>query len=78
MKAGDESGPSGPVNGDGHTINMVKRFKLYRKYWKLVGDLGVWHHPLYLAYKATKTTVHNKRDVISECVLRVSSKNNVQ
>ncbi len=58
--------------------NMVKRFKSYRKYWKLVGYLGVWHYPLYLAYKATKTTVHNKRDVIPECVLRVSSKNNVQ
>ncbi len=54
--------------------NMVKRFKLYRKYWTLLGQLGVWNHPLYMAYKVTKTSAHDKRDVMPDCVLRVSYK----
>ncbi len=37
--------------------NLGKRFKLYRKYWTLLGNLGV-----------------DRRDVMPDCVLRVSSK----
>ncbi len=54
--------------------NMVKRHKLYRKFWTLLGNLGVWNHPLYMAYKITKTSVHDRRDVMPDCVLRVSFK----
>ncbi|XP_064389932.1 uncharacterized protein LOC135337855 isoform X2 [Halichondria panicea] len=46
--------------------NMVKRYKLYRKYYTLLGHLGVWNHPLYMAYKATKTS---GKDVLPDCVL---------
>lgn len=27
---------------------MVKRYKLYRKFWRVLRQLGAWTHPLYL------------------------------
>ncbi len=47
--------------------NIVKRYKLYKKFWTLLGNLGVWNHPLYMAYKITKTSVHDRRDVMPDC-----------
>ena len=52
--------------------NITNRFKLYGRFWTLLGQLGVWNHPLYLEYKLTKTAIHDKRDVMPDCVLRVS------
>ena len=37
--------------------NITKRFRRYRKFWTLLGQLGVWNHPEYLDYKRTKTSV---------------------
>lgn len=52
--------------------NISKRFTRYSKFWTLLGQLGVWSHPLYLEYKQTKTAIHDKREVMPDCVLRVS------
>ena len=52
--------------------NIPKRYKLYNKFWTLLKQLGVWSHPEYLTYKATKASVNDKRDVMPECVLKVS------
>ena len=52
--------------------NISKRFKLYRKFWMLLGQLGVWNHPEYIAHKQTKTSVLDHRDVMPDCVLRVN------
>ena len=52
--------------------NISKRFKLYRKFWTLLGQLGVWNHPDYITHKQTKTSILDSRDVMSDCVLRVS------
>ena len=52
-----------------HLSNITKRFKLYGK---LLGHLGVWNHPLYMEYKRTKTAIHDKRDVMPDCVIGVS------
>ena len=57
---------------DASLSNISKRFKLYRRFWTLLGKLGVWNHPSYIAYKCTKTSVLDSRDVMPECVLRVS------
>ena len=51
--------------------NIPKRYKLYNKFWTLLGQLGVWSHPEYLLYKGTKTSVNDKRDIMPDCVLRV-------
>ena len=52
--------------------DITKRFRLYRKFWTLLGHLGVWNHPEYLDYKHTKTSVLDSWDVMPDCVLRVS------
>ena len=50
---------------------MEKRYKLYRKFWQVLRQLGVWSYPQYLAYKATQTAVSDVRDVMPECVIKV-------
>ena len=57
---------------DASLSNISKRFKLYRRFWTLLGKLGVWNHLSYIVYKCTKTSVLDSRDVMPECVLRVS------
>ena len=52
--------------------NVPKRYKLYNRFWTLLTQLGEWSHPEYLTYKATKASVKDKRDVMPECVLKVS------
>ena len=52
--------------------NQCKRYKLYRKFWSLLGRLGVWNDPVYLQYKQTKTSLNDPRDVMPNCVLTVS------
>ncbi len=51
---------------------MSKRFKLYKKFWTLLGQLGVWNDPHYLALKVTKTSIIDRREVMPECVVTVS------
>ena len=52
--------------------NQVKRFLLYKKFWTLLGQLGVWNDPVYLALKVTKTSINDRRDVMPKCVVTVS------
>ena len=63
-----------PVRGsaEANLGNITKRFRLYRKFLTLLGQLGVWNHPEYLDYKHIKTSVLDSRDVMCNCVLRVS------
>ena len=42
------------------------------RFWMLLGKLGVWNHPSYIAYKCTKTSVLDSRDVMPECMLKAS------
>ena len=52
--------------------NEAKRYRLYRRFWTLLGQLGVWNHPTYLAIKLAKTTGNDCRDVMPDCVIKVS------
>ena len=54
--------------------NQAKRFRLYKKFWTLLGQLGLWNDPHYLALKVTKTSIMDKRDVMPLCVVTVSKK----
>ncbi len=51
--------------------NFVKRFKFYKTFWTLLGQLGVWNDPVYLALKVTKTSITDRRDVMPHCVTTV-------
>ena len=42
------------------------------KVLRVLRQLGVWSHPLYLAYKATQMAISDVRDVMPECVIKVS------
>jgi hypothetical protein len=50
-----------------------KRFKLYRKFWTLLGQLDVWNDPVYLQYKQTQTTASDPREIMPNCLITVSS-----
>ncbi len=52
--------------------NQAKRYRLYKKFWTLMGRLGLWNDPHYIALKATRTLVTDKRDVLPLCVITVS------
>ena len=51
--------------------NAHKRYPLYRKFWRVLNDLGVWRHDQYLARKALRTCVEDVRKVMPTCVLNV-------
>jgi len=53
-------------------VCLEKKCNLYRKFWRVLKQLGVWSHPLYLAYKATKATFHDIRNIMPDCVTTVS------
>ena len=59
-------------SAEANLSNITKRFRLYRRFWTLLGQLGLWNHPQYIEYKQTKTSVLDCRDVMPDCVLRVS------
>ena len=47
---------------DAHPANAEKRHDLYRKFWRLLNDLGVWRDPEYLIH----TYIHTYIQTISE------------
>ena len=51
--------------------NAAKRYRLYRRFWTLLGQLGVWNHPAYLTSKGQKTTTQDPREIMPECVVKV-------
>ena len=56
-----------------HPANDGKRYRLYRMFWRLLKDLRLWNDDEYLARKESRTTKHDKREIIPKCVVAVSS-----
>ena len=52
--------------------NMSKRFSLYRKFWQLLKEIGVWRCETYLQRKSTHTSRDDPREIIPKCVVAVS------
>ena len=55
-----------------HLRNNTKRFKLYKKFWGLLKDIGLWSHPEYVARKVRRTAVDDQREMIPHCIVKVS------
>ena len=51
--------------------NMTKRFSLYRKFWQLLKELGLWQCETYLQRKEARTARDDPREIIPECVVTV-------
>ena len=48
-------GPSWLVGSSAPSLgNLAKRYELNRKFWRVLRQLGVWSHPLYLNEKLTQ------------------------
>jgi hypothetical protein len=56
-----------------HPANDEKRYRLYRLFWKLLSDVGLWCDDEYLQRKEARTVIHDKRDIIPNCVITVST-----
>ena len=54
-----------------HDANDEKRYVLYRKFWRTLQNLGLWHHEIYIARKELRTVRDDKRDIMPLCVTRV-------
>ena len=66
-------GPSWLVGSSAPSLgNLAKRYGLYRKFWRVLRQLGVWSHPLYLNEKMAHTTLTDVREVMPKCVVTVS------
>ncbi len=55
-----------------HPANDEKRHRLYRKFWRLLQDVGLWGHEEYLQRKERRTVRHDRRDIMPKCVIEVS------
>ena len=51
--------------------NMTKRFALYRKFWQLLKELGLWQHDTYLQRKGARTARDDPREIIPHCIVTV-------
>ena len=56
-----------------HAANDEKRHRLYRLFWKLLKDLGVWRDELYLQRKSERTVIGDRRDIIPVCIITVNA-----
>ena len=54
-----------------HPANSEVRYVLYRKFWGLLKDLGVWKDEEYLSRKQQRTVRDDRRDVMPNCVIEV-------
>ena len=63
------NGQSGP-----HARNNQHRYRLYRCFWKVLKELGLWRDSRYLARKRQVTLEDDPRELIPLCVVNVSSK----
>ena len=59
-------GSSAPYNG-----NCVYRFRLYRRFWRLLQQIGLWMHEEYLMRKERVTARDDPREIIPKCVVKV-------
>ena len=53
--------------------NASKRYLLYRKFWRLLKDIGLWRHEPYLTQKAMRTSRADAREIIPTCVTKVNA-----
>ena len=61
------TGQSGP-----HARNNQHRYRLYRCFWKVLKELGLWRNPQYLSRKCRVTHEDDPREIIPLCVVNVS------
>ena len=61
------TGQSGP-----HPRNNQHRFRLYRAFWRVLRELGLWRSPEYLRRKREVTHEADPREIIPLCVVNVS------
>ena len=54
-----------------HPANAEKRYTLYRKFWGLLKDLGVWRDESYLIKKQQRTARDDRRDIMPDYVIQV-------
>ena len=54
-----------------HPANDEKRHRLYRMFWRLLKDLGLWADEEYLARKEARTVRDDKREIMPRCVITV-------
>jgi hypothetical protein len=57
-----------------HPANYIygKRERLYKMFWRLLSDLGVWGDEGYLIRKEARTTAHKRCEMLPRCVITVS------
>ena len=53
---------------DAHPANAEKRHDLYRQFWRLLSDLGVWRDPEYLMRKERRTVRDDRREIMPTCI----------
>lgn len=51
--------------------NAHKRYPLYRKFWRVLNQLGLWRHDEYLERKVARTTADDPREIMPACILEV-------
>ena len=58
---------------DAHAANDEKRHRLYKMFWGLLNDLGLWRDPEYLQRKEERTERDDRREILPHCVIEVST-----
>ena len=58
-----------------HPANAEKRHRLYRMFWGLLKDLGLWRDEEYLHKKSQRTVIDDRRDILPHCVIKVINYN---
>ena len=56
-----------------HPANANKRFRLYKLFWGLLKDVGVWRAEEYLRRKEKRTRRGDRREIIPHCIKEVMS-----
>ena len=51
--------------------NMRKRYTLYRKFWQLLKEIGLWQCERYLQRKQGRTARDDPREIIPQCIIMV-------
>ena len=54
-----------------HPANDGKRYRLYRFFWSLLRDLGIWSDKKYLQRKQEHTVRDDHRDIMLKCIIKV-------
>ena len=57
-----------------HPANDEKRYRLYRLFWRLLKDLGVWRDEEYMKRKEERTARDDRREIIPLCIIEVRNK----